>query len=95
LKTASPDVAGPFMESRALELANFIQHVVTSKAAVAPRDGHGGISVLGWSLGNLYCLDWFSRLHTLPDDLQLTLKEYVRSLVIFGSSFHFLRGCNL
>jgi hypothetical protein len=81
-----PGAIDAFMTARTLELANFVSHVVESKEAVAPRDGKGGIALLGWSLGNLYGLDFLSRFHGLPDRLKAPMKAFVRSFVVFGKA---------
>jgi pimeloyl-ACP methyl ester carboxylesterase len=84
--TPEPAAIDAFMTARAIELANFVQHVIESKAAVAPCDGKGGIALLGWSLGNLYGLDFLLRVRGLSDHLQASMKIFVRSFLIFGTA---------
>jgi hypothetical protein len=78
-----------FMTGQALELADFIKHLV-DRNMVSPQDGNqGGVAILGWSLGNAYVFDFLSHVTTLPDhELSALVKQYLREYIVFGKSCH-------
>jgi pimeloyl-ACP methyl ester carboxylesterase len=84
VEASSPEDSRKFMKGQAVELAEFIKHLVDNKM-VSPRNNEqGGITLLGYSLGNAYILDFLSHVSTLPDELSTLVKTYVRGYIVFG-----------
>ena len=46
----------------------------------------GGVTVIGWSLGNLFTISMRASIDDLPDDTKQRLKAYTRGFIIFGLS---------
>jgi pimeloyl-ACP methyl ester carboxylesterase len=87
-----PSAVEAFMDARALEFAHLIRILIDRLNLPAAEHGHGGIAILGWSLGNMYGVDFLARATKLPQDLLAIVKKYIRSYVIFGSHFRRFRS---
>jgi pimeloyl-ACP methyl ester carboxylesterase len=73
-----------FMDRRAVELAKFIQGLVETDSLPKPDAQQGGIVLIGWSIGNVFGLDFLTRSARLPCELRAILSTYVCRYVIYG-----------
>jgi hypothetical protein len=48
----------------------------------------GGVTVAGWSLGNVFTIAMRASIDDLPDNTKQRLKAYTRGFIIFGLSLH-------
>jgi pimeloyl-ACP methyl ester carboxylesterase len=76
----------PFMDRRAVELAKFIQGLVETDSLPEPdaQHHHGGVILMGWSIGNVFGLDFLARSARLPSELRAVISTYVRGYVLYG-----------
>lgn len=78
-----------FMKQRAAEMAQFLAWFIDNEQ-IPPRSTdtggvHGGISLLGWSLGNTTSLSLLAYADTLDPVLVKKLEGYLRKIVVFGT----------
>ena len=77
-----------FLHERALEIIGFI-HAVIKELTLPVQIAQGGaISILGWSLGSMYCfaiIDAFMA-PDLPIKTKEMVKECISSVILFGWS---------
>lgn len=80
-----------FLQQRGAEVARFLQKFIkTEKIPPKSEEGGratGGISVLGWSLGNVVTLSMLAFANTYDPALMKQLEPYLRKVVIYGSFF--------
>jgi pimeloyl-ACP methyl ester carboxylesterase len=76
-----------FMSKRATELATFIKKLVQSADLPQQEGGQSGIVLVGWSLGNMYSIDFLARYANTISDLQAALRTHVRCYLIYGECF--------
>ena len=84
-----------FLRDRGLEIARFLVWVIENcnihPRATAVSDGkpraYGGISVLGWSLGNITTIEFLSNLKTYPQEVIDKLQPYISTFFIYGKLF--------
>jgi pimeloyl-ACP methyl ester carboxylesterase len=85
-KEASKDDFAKFMADRAWELATFIRILTEKNAGIL----QGGISLMGWSLGNAYCL---KLLEMLEDgafgELGAMLNTILDGYIMYGMHIQF------
>jgi pimeloyl-ACP methyl ester carboxylesterase len=76
----------PFMDRRAVELAKLIQRLVETDSLPKPdaQHHHGGVILMGWSIGNAFGLDFLARSARLPSELRTVISTYVRGYIIYG-----------
>jgi pimeloyl-ACP methyl ester carboxylesterase len=74
----------PFMDQRAVEIAKFIKALVETDSLPKPDGQQGGMVLIGWSIGNVFGLDFLARSARLPCELRAILGTYVRGYVIYG-----------
>jgi pimeloyl-ACP methyl ester carboxylesterase len=75
-----------FMHKRAMEIVGFVHGVIKQLDLPGKISEEGGISVLGWSLGSLYCFAFINACNDphLPDEWKKTIKECVSSVILYG-----------
>jgi hypothetical protein len=78
------------MQQRGAEIARFLVWFIENQQ-IPPRSNHntdgrasGGISLLGWSLGNATTLSMLAFANTYDPGLMKKLEPYLRKVVIFG-----------
>ncbi len=76
------------VEARAHEIALFID-VFIQKFNLPSISSGGGVALLGWSLGATFALIVISSVDTLPEDVRRRLNDYMRSLILYGTSLLF------
>ena len=77
-----------FLQQRGAEMARFLAWFI-EKERIPPqfKDAgrtSGGISLLGWSLGNVTTLSMLAFASTLDPGLMKKLEPYLRKVIIFG-----------
>ena len=77
-----------FLQQRGAELARFLAWFIDNEK-IPPRSDEagrasGGISLLGWSLGNVTTLSTLAFSSTLDPELMKKLEPYLRKVIIFG-----------
>jgi hypothetical protein len=72
------------MDKRALEYASFIDKIIQLESIPAPHGEKGGAVLMGWSLGNMYAIDFLNRCSTLPWELTTVMSTYVRAYIFYG-----------
>jgi len=75
-----------FLQRRGLELIGFVHHAVENlKLPVLGPDGKGCITILGWSLGNVYSFSVLGCFNDtdLPSAWKNTVKEAISSVLLF------------
>jgi pimeloyl-ACP methyl ester carboxylesterase len=80
----TPEDSKKFMKGQAVELADFIKHLIDNNMVSRRHKDQGGITLLGWSLGNAYVIDFLSHVSTLPDELSTLMKNYLSGYIVFG-----------
>ncbi|KAF9816038.1 hypothetical protein IEO21_04213 [Rhodonia placenta] len=92
---ASPDrgVQARAIAARGLEIGTFIrwfiqaEHIPPISASPRADDSRGGgVSLLGWSAGNLRAISFLAHVQDLPKETRSFLESYFRSLIVFDSS---------
>ena len=78
-----------FMQQRGAEIARFLSWFI-DKEKIPPRSNdesgaNGGISLLGWALGNTTTLSLLALANTLDPGLMKKLEKHLRKVVIFGA----------
>ena len=73
-----------FLNNEGILIALFIDGIIQSLSL--PKKG--GVTVAGWSLGNLFTIAMRASIDDLPDNTKQRLKEYTRGFVVFGLSLH-------
>jgi hypothetical protein len=78
-----------FMQQRGAEMARFLSWFIDNER-IPPRSDDegvisGGISLLGWSLGNTTTLSLLGFANTLDPGLMKKLEGYLRKIVIYGA----------
>ncbi|KAI0340788.1 alpha/beta-hydrolase [Trametopsis cervina] len=83
----------PPEEARALaeqgvEIARFVAEMIKLERFPCPSVGEdgkksGGVSILAWSLGNMYLLSMLGNLAMVDNDANDLLEKYVRSVIIY------------
>ncbi|KAJ3557176.1 hypothetical protein NM688_g1611 [Phlebia brevispora] len=76
------------MEDQGRQIAKFLEWFVTKHKVPQLRviDGKksGGLSVLAWSLGNVFLLAFLAYAHKLEEKTKSVLEKYLRSAIVFG-----------
>ena len=74
-----------FLRERGEEIAKFLVWIIKElKIPLASDSGDGGLSLLGWSLGNIFTLAFMGHLHLYPTSCIETLEPYFRTFFIYG-----------
>jgi hypothetical protein len=71
-----------FLHNEGILIALFVDGLIQSLSL--PKKG--GVTVVGWSLGNLYTIAMRASINDLPDNTKQRLKAYTRGFIIFGLS---------
>lgn len=76
------------MEDEGRCIASFLQYFINSQN-IPPLhfvDGKkkGGVTVLAWSLGNIFLLPFLAYAHRFEESTKLLLEKYLRTIVVFG-----------
>ena len=76
------------MQQRGAEIARFLSWFIDDEQ-IPPRSNdtngiNGGISLLGWSLGNTTTLSLLAFANTLDPGLMKKLAKHLRKVVVFG-----------
>ena len=77
-----------FFRNRGLELAKFIAWAVKNLGLprkVPEAGGHGGISVMGWSLGNATTMAFLSFFPTYPKEVRDVIRPLLRTFFVYGA----------
>lgn len=99
---ASPDsgVQARAIAARGLEIGAFIrwfiqaEHIPPISASLRADDSRGGgVSLLGWSAGNLQTIAFLAHAQDLPEETMRFLESYFRSLIIFNALFTAQEQC--
>jgi hypothetical protein len=87
LASGDPAAIRSFFLARSIELAAFIQHVVGLgiPALKSSEKRHGGITLTGWSLGNLYGLSLINCVDEFPKSLADVVKTHVKTYIAYGA----------
>ena len=73
-----------FLHSQGILVALFVDGLIQSLSL--PKAG--GVTVAGWSLGNIFSIAMRASIDDLPDNTRQRLKTYTRGFIIFGLSLH-------
>ena len=73
-----------FLHDEGVLIALFVDGLIQSLSL--PKAG--GVTVAGWSLGNVFSIAMRASIDDLPDDTKQRLKAYTRGFIIFGLSLH-------
>ena len=71
-----------FLQDQGILIALFLDGLI--RTLTLPE--RGGVTVAGWSLGNLFTIAMRASIGALPDDTKQRLKAYTRGFIIFGQS---------
>ena len=74
-----------FLKNQGTLIALFVDGLIQS----LPLPKNGGVTVAGWSLGNIFTIAMRASIDDLPDNTKQRLKAYTRGFIIFGPSLHF------
>ena len=75
-----------FLRDRGLEIAKLIVWAVQALHIPPPTAKGGGICLMGWSVGNITTSAMLRFLPTLPEDVKITVAEYLRHFLLYGGS---------
>ena len=83
--------AEPFLRAQGAEIATFlVNFAVAQDIPLADPDPNnpnvGGIVLIGWSLGGIHVLALLAYLDELPEDTQLTLTQYLHTVLSHGET---------
>ncbi|KAF7797122.1 hypothetical protein EIP86_008314 [Pleurotus ostreatoroseus] len=78
------------------EVAAFLSYIIITEK-IPPRqdvegEETGGLVLLGWSMGNLWCLSMLSDSSSMGDDMIEIMQKYLRTYILHGESYSRLRG---
>ena len=73
-----------FLHNEGILMALFVNELIQSLSL--PKSG--GVTVAGWSLGNIFTIAMRASVDDLPDDTKQRLKAYTRGFIIFGLFLH-------
>ena len=76
-----------FFHNEGILIALFVDEIIQSLSL--PKKG--GVTVVGWSLGNVYTIAMRASINDLPDNTKERLKEYTRGFIVFGPSLSFFQ----
>lgn len=86
LKSTDPASHHQFLRERGLEIARFLVALIDKfDLPPAGKDGKGGLSILGWSLGGTTLFAFAHFFPTYPEAIQERLKKHLKSLVSYGA----------
>ena len=71
-----------FLQSQGILMALFVDGLI--QTFTLPKKG--GVTIAGWSLGNMFTIAMRASINNLPDNTKQRLKEYTRGFIIFGPS---------
>ena len=71
-----------FIHNQGIFMALFVDGLIQSLSL--PEKG--GVTVAGWSLGNIFTLAMRASIDDLPDNTRQRLKAYTRGFIVFGLS---------
>lgn len=87
----SPDAQADVLRGLGRGLVAFVDAFVQGQGIVPIRmDGHkriGGLTILNWSLGNLYTWSILGNAATYEKKTVTFLEQYLRTIVVFGEFF--------
>lgn len=87
IRSKNDETHTKFLRERGLELAQFLAYLVNEKGVKqVDENGQGGLSFLGWSLGNIICLAFLRHIKSYPIELLETLEPYLKHYFIYGES---------
>jgi pimeloyl-ACP methyl ester carboxylesterase len=75
-----------FLHNEGILIALFVDGLIQSLSL--PKKG--GVTVGGWSLGNLFTIAMRASIDDLPENTKQRLKAYTRGFIIFGLSLRCL-----
>ena len=85
------DMHRQFLRDRGFEIAQFLVALIEKfKLPAVDRNGQGGLSIMGWSLGNMILYAFANYFSTYPKRVKDHLKSYLGSLICWGKR----RACN-
>ena len=71
-----------FLRNEGILIALFVDGLIQSLSL----QKEGGVTVVGWSLGNIYTIAMRASINDLPDNTKQRLKEYTRGFIVLGLS---------
>ena len=71
-----------FLQNQGILIALFVDGLIQSLSL--PKNG--GVTVAGWSLGNVFTIAMRASIDDLPDNIKQRLKAYTRGFIVFGLS---------
>lgn len=83
INRGSHDERAKFLQEQGILLALFVDGIIQTLSL--PKAG--GVTVIGWSLGNAFTLALRACIGDLPVDTRGRLKSYARSFVLWGTIF--------
>ncbi|KAH7928984.1 hypothetical protein BV22DRAFT_1030006 [Leucogyrophana mollusca] len=89
---AKPELQASALQARAMELAAFIHWFIETEdiPPIAQRPGSdgltGGLSLVGWSAGNLQTLTLLAHAAKVPEKTRTLLDSYFRSFFIYAAN---------
>lgn len=84
-KEVPPLEHSAFMQRRGVEIARFLAWFVENEQIPPISDDKaGGVSLLGWSLGNSTTLSFLAYANTFDPGLMKKLESYLRKVIIYG-----------
>ncbi|KAH9937694.1 Alpha/Beta hydrolase protein [Fomitopsis serialis] len=88
LGSDDPERQQSMIRARGLEIASFLVWFVRKEniPAYAADSGTGGLSLLGWSWGNVVTMAFMAQASELSKDTRCLLDVYMRSLIILDSA---------
>jgi hypothetical protein len=92
LSSNDPERQSASVRDQALELATFIARFIETEHIPAPKciDGKtvGGISILGWSQGNVLLFGLLAHASALDSHTNSLLERYMRTPIVYGKHLH-------
>ncbi|KZS94234.1 alpha/beta-hydrolase [Sistotremastrum niveocremeum HHB9708] len=86
VRTGDAQDYAKFMNARAQELGRFIHHLLEVEGIPGlDEKGQGGVSLLGWSLGNVFCLSLLDNLNNLPPNVAQSLEKNLDSYIMYDA----------
>lgn len=85
-KDAEKAQAG-FLTDRGFEIARFLARMIKDKdiPKISDNGVHGGIVLVGWSLGAITTLAFLANMSTYPYEIRELLSSHLRALLVYGS----------
>lgn len=87
LKTKNVAVDSKFLRDRGLEIAKLLIWTVQELQIPSVSVKGGGITLMGWSIGNITTMAMLRSLPTFPEGVRNVVVKYLRNFIVYGVSF--------